>query len=133
MSWFRNEFLLPRLWHLSGREETVCEEPLLTVDRQMGLNIVHPEGKVHSKSGQYASCEASVLSSQRKQFSILFGMTQTQIALLSNVGPIVISLISPLRFLGEPLTGRCTFVQILDKTKVKLILQHIKLEFISST
>jgi hypothetical protein len=24
----------------------VCEEPLLTVDRQMGLNIVHPEGKV---------------------------------------------------------------------------------------
>ena len=28
-------------------EEIVCEEPLLTVDRQMGLNIVHPEGKVH--------------------------------------------------------------------------------------
>ncbi|KIM40376.1 hypothetical protein M413DRAFT_178346 [Hebeloma cylindrosporum] len=26
-------------------DETVCEEPLLTVDRQMGLNIVHPEGK----------------------------------------------------------------------------------------
>lgn len=26
-------------------EETTCEEPLLTVDRQMGLNIVHPEGK----------------------------------------------------------------------------------------
>ncbi|KAG1824488.1 pseudouridine synthase [Suillus subaureus] len=26
-------------------EEMVCEEPLLTVDRQMGLNIVHPEGK----------------------------------------------------------------------------------------
>ncbi|TBU55870.1 pseudouridine synthase [Dichomitus squalens] len=26
-------------------EEIVCEEPLLTVDRQMGLNIVHPEGK----------------------------------------------------------------------------------------
>ncbi|ESK87850.1 drap deaminase [Moniliophthora roreri MCA 2997] len=25
--------------------EIVCEEPLLTVDRQMGLNIVHPEGK----------------------------------------------------------------------------------------
>jgi hypothetical protein len=24
----------------------VCEAPLLTVDRQMGLNIVHPEGKV---------------------------------------------------------------------------------------
>ncbi|KAI9573291.1 pseudouridine synthase [Boletus coccyginus] len=26
--------------------EVVCEEPLLTVDRQMGLNIVHPEGKL---------------------------------------------------------------------------------------
>ncbi|KAI0699526.1 pseudouridine synthase [Cerioporus squamosus] len=26
-------------------EEITCEEPLLTVDRQMGLNIVHPEGK----------------------------------------------------------------------------------------
>ncbi|KAJ3549471.1 hypothetical protein NMY22_g869 [Coprinellus aureogranulatus] len=25
--------------------EVVCEEPMLTVDRQMGLNIVHPEGK----------------------------------------------------------------------------------------
>ncbi|OBZ69918.1 Uncharacterized protein C18B11.02c [Grifola frondosa] len=26
-------------------EEVTCEEPLLTIDRQMGLNIVHPEGK----------------------------------------------------------------------------------------
>ncbi|KAJ7601091.1 pseudouridine synthase [Mycena floridula] len=26
-------------------EEIICEQPLLTVDRQMGLNIVHPEGK----------------------------------------------------------------------------------------
>ncbi|KAL5483010.1 hypothetical protein ACEPAI_8239 [Sanghuangporus weigelae] len=26
-------------------EEITCEEPLLTIDRQMGLNIVHPEGK----------------------------------------------------------------------------------------
>lgn len=34
-------------------EEVVVDQPLLTVDRQMGLNIVHPEGKVrmrhHSK------------------------------------------------------------------------------------
>lgn len=29
-----------------SREEVVCEKPLLTVDRQMGLNIVHPDGKV---------------------------------------------------------------------------------------
>lgn len=27
-------------------EEVVVEQPLLTVDRQMGLNIVHPQGKV---------------------------------------------------------------------------------------
>ncbi|KAF9478116.1 tRNA-pseudouridine synthase [Pholiota conissans] len=27
-------------------EEIICEEPLLTVDRQMGLNIVHPKGKI---------------------------------------------------------------------------------------
>ncbi|KAF9012597.1 tRNA-pseudouridine synthase [Cyathus striatus] len=26
-------------------EEIICEEPLLTIDRQMGLNIVHPQGK----------------------------------------------------------------------------------------
>ncbi|EGG06560.1 uncharacterized protein MELLADRAFT_116466 [Melampsora larici-populina 98AG31] len=27
-------------------EEIVCEEPLLTIDRQVGLNVVHPEGKL---------------------------------------------------------------------------------------
>jgi 23S rRNA-/tRNA-specific pseudouridylate synthase len=27
-------------------EEVVIDQPLLTVDRQMGLNIVHPQGKV---------------------------------------------------------------------------------------
>lgn len=27
------------------REPVTCSEPLLTVDRQMGLNIVHPDGK----------------------------------------------------------------------------------------
>jgi hypothetical protein len=31
-----------------SREEVVCEQPLLTVDRQMGLNIVHPDGKVQT-------------------------------------------------------------------------------------
>ncbi|KAH9815247.1 pseudouridine synthase [Melampsora americana] len=30
-------------------EEIVCEEPLLTIDRQVGLNVVHPEGK-HAKT-----------------------------------------------------------------------------------
>jgi 23S rRNA-/tRNA-specific pseudouridylate synthase len=27
-------------------EEVTCEEPLLTVDRQVGLNCVHPDGRV---------------------------------------------------------------------------------------
>jgi 23S rRNA-/tRNA-specific pseudouridylate synthase len=31
-------------------EEVVVDQPLLTVDRQMGLNIVHPEGKVRVRS-----------------------------------------------------------------------------------
>jgi len=31
---------------LFAAEEVVVEQPLLTVDRQMGLNIVHPQGKV---------------------------------------------------------------------------------------
>jgi len=26
-------------------EEIVCNQPLLTIDRQMGLNVVHPDGK----------------------------------------------------------------------------------------
>lgn len=30
------------------REEVLCDQPLLTVDRQMGLNVVHPKGKVCS-------------------------------------------------------------------------------------
>ncbi|KAH9466357.1 hypothetical protein Pst134EB_001411 [Puccinia striiformis f. sp. tritici] len=29
--------------------EIICEEPLLTIDRQIGLNVVHPEGK-HAKT-----------------------------------------------------------------------------------
>jgi hypothetical protein len=36
--------------HENDREEVVCEQPLVTVDRQMGLNIVHPEGKVRLSS-----------------------------------------------------------------------------------
>ncbi len=27
------------------REEVTCEEPLLTIDRQIGVNVVHPEGR----------------------------------------------------------------------------------------
>jgi len=28
-----------------SEHEVICEEPLITIDRQMGLNIVHPDGK----------------------------------------------------------------------------------------
>lgn len=43
--------ILKLKWYHEERihsEEITCEEPLLTVDRQMGLNIVHPEGKVRA-------------------------------------------------------------------------------------
>ncbi|KAJ7099338.1 pseudouridine synthase [Mycena belliarum] len=46
-------------------EEVVCEEPLLTLDRQMGLNIVHPEGKpaktVFKRVRYDANTDSSVL------------------------------------------------------------------------
>ncbi|KZP18384.1 pseudouridine synthase [Athelia psychrophila] len=49
-------------------EEVVCEEPLLTVDRQMGLNIVHPEGKpaktVFNRMHYDANTNTSVLHCQ---------------------------------------------------------------------
>ncbi|KNZ52620.1 hypothetical protein VP01_34g9 [Puccinia sorghi] len=42
--------------------EVVCEEPLLTIDRQIGLNVVHPEGKAwgpsHGKGGIYFASSA---------------------------------------------------------------------------
>ena len=37
--------------------EVVCDQPLLTVDRQMGLNIVHPEGKVCSSMAKHIFVE----------------------------------------------------------------------------
>ena len=27
-------------------EDLVCEEPLLTIDKQIGVNVVHPDGRV---------------------------------------------------------------------------------------
>ncbi|KAJ7935387.1 pseudouridine synthase [Mycena leptocephala] len=46
-------------------EEVICEEPLLTVDRQMGLNIVHPDGKpaktVFKRIRYDANTDSSVL------------------------------------------------------------------------
>ncbi|CAL1711603.1 unnamed protein product [Somion occarium] len=43
-------------------EEVTCEEPLLTIDRQQGLNIVHPEGKTVFKRLHYdANTDTSVV------------------------------------------------------------------------
>jgi 23S rRNA-/tRNA-specific pseudouridylate synthase len=47
-------------------EEVVVDQPLLTVDRQMGLNIVHPEGKVCIHNPQKASLDRSHIRGDRK-------------------------------------------------------------------
>ena len=55
-----------------SREEVVCEKPLLTVDRQMGLNIVHPDGKVPKENLFFALDQISycTFGRRQKQFSI---------------------------------------------------------------
>lgn len=49
---FLRTFVFPvgELGHLrfDNSKEVTCDQPLLTIDRQMGLNIVHPDGKVIS-------------------------------------------------------------------------------------
>jgi hypothetical protein len=32
--------------HVPG-EDLICEEPLLTIDKQIGVNVVHPDGRVN--------------------------------------------------------------------------------------
>jgi hypothetical protein len=32
--------------HEGAGEDLVCEEPLLTIDKQIGVNVVHPDGRV---------------------------------------------------------------------------------------
>ena len=49
----------------------MCEEPLLTVDRQMGLNIVHPDGKVcFQKYGSVAQIIHPLCDSLQRRFSL---------------------------------------------------------------
>ena len=58
------------------------EEPLLTVDRQMGLNIVHPDGKVCSGS-PFSSCFAkSVIQYAKTTFKRLFYDKRTHTSVL---------------------------------------------------
>lgn len=46
-------------------EEVVCEEPLLTIDRQLGLNVVHPDGRsartIFKRLSYHARTDTSVL------------------------------------------------------------------------
>ena len=73
------------------REEIVCGEPLLTVDRQMGLNIVHPEGKVCDRAIGYSwQLLLSLLCSLLKLSSTWFGMMKIQIAALFGVCPFLL-------------------------------------------
>lgn len=41
----------------SHREETVCTEPLLAIDRQLGLNAVHAGGRVRPRSSSQIEAE----------------------------------------------------------------------------
>jgi hypothetical protein len=53
-----------------SREEVICEKPLLTVDRQMGLNIVHPDGKVPSSLIVPDQIAYYIFGRRQKQFLI---------------------------------------------------------------
>ena len=57
------------------RGQIVCDEPLITVDRQMGLNIVHPDGKVKFTSPQITTTQIGWNSHQRRY---LTGCSTTQ-------------------------------------------------------
>lgn len=45
-------------------EEIICEEPLLSIDKQIGVNVVHPEGRV-----SVCSHSSSLLLSLSKKIS----------------------------------------------------------------
>lgn len=36
----------PQMKFENEEEGLVCEEPILTIDKQIGVNVVHPEGRV---------------------------------------------------------------------------------------
>ena len=33
--------------------EVTCEEPILTIDKQIGVNVVHPDGRVSGYDGPF--------------------------------------------------------------------------------
>lgn len=53
-----------------ARNEIVCEKPLLTIDKQIGVNVVHPDGRVGRDTTYFPIHEADdVLGSMPKRSS----------------------------------------------------------------
>jgi hypothetical protein len=75
---------LPRLC----RETVTCEEPLLTVDRQMGLNIVHPDGKVNELDQRWNEIKA--WPSTQRQSSTGCSMTLNPTRVFFTVSHLVV-------------------------------------------
>ena len=100
------------LWN---SEEITCNQPLLTVDRQMGLNIVHPDGKVRSLETLHAGPDTNIgtPSSPLRPSSNESDMirTQTQACCIVSRGWHASLLekdqLTNFYPIGRPLTGRC--------------------------
>jgi tRNA pseudouridine synthase 9 len=93
------------LIHDAHRGEKLVDEPLLTVDRQMGLNIVHPDGKTAQTIFTRLHYDAKTNS------SVLHCAVSS--ACSSSRG-------SDASFMGEgrPLTGRCACFTSLHRKHV---------------
>lgn len=95
--------------------DVVCDQPLLTVDRQMGLNIVHPEGKVKLQSHELITL---TLMPFDLRISLLRRYSRGYITTPTPIPVFCIVSTRSLRFLdtdravlvGRPLTGRCTYI-----------------------
>lgn len=98
-----------------ARDEVVCDQPLLTVDRQMGLNIVHPEGKVCLIIflfciSLYAYGTCLVLQPAKTKFKRLHYDLATNTSVLHCTCKLQRELrdYTLTRYIqGRPLTGRC--------------------------
>lgn len=98
-----------------ARDEVVCDQPLLTVDRQMGLNIVHPEGKVCLIIflfciSLYAYGTCLVLQPAKTKFKRLHYDLATNTSVLHCTCKLQRELrdCTLTRYIqGRPLTGRC--------------------------
>ena len=46
--------------------ELVCEQPLLTIDKQIGVNVVHPDGRVRGLLPQSVKCRYVIYGSPQR-------------------------------------------------------------------